>query len=469
MTKLAYAFVLSAALLAGCAVGPNYKRPQVETPAAHRAPDGATAAAGAESFALTPWREIFDDPVMHELVETALTDNFDLRIAAERMEQMRAQFGISTSRLYPTVDAQAKFTAQRGSSAGSIIFVPRGTNLDVSYTDAGGLFNWELDLWGRLRRLREAARAQYLASEDARYGIQTALIADVSFAYLQLRELDLELEIAEKTRRIAEDGLRLTQLRRANGVATGLDVRQSETLLYLATSQLAETRRAIEQQENAINLLLGGSPGSVKRGKALGEIAGPASIPADLPSTLLDRRPDIRQAEQQLIAANAQIGAAKAQYFPTISLTSAVGGQSRALSDLFTGPARLWSFSPGATAPIFNAGRIRNEVKYSEAVQREAALTYQKTVQTAFREVSDSLIAYTHLQEQREQQELLVNSLRESARLSNSRYRGGLDSYLQVLDAERNLFNGELALAQLQLAELNSVVQVYRALGGGWQ
>jgi len=469
MKTLAYTLSLSVAILAGCAVGPNYKRPQVDTPTAHRGAAGEAVAVSAQSFAETPWRQIFDDSVMHELVEQALKDNFDMRIAAERIEQMRAQFGISTSRLYPTIDAQGKFTAQRGSSAGSIIFVPRGTNLDVAYSDAGGLLNWELDLWGRLRRLREAARAQYLASEDARHGIQTALIADVSFAYLQLRELDWELEIAEKTRRIAEDSLRLTQLRRTNGVATALDVRQAETLLYTATSQLAETRRAIEQQENAINLLLGGSPGSVKRGKALREIAGPVSIPADLPSSLLERRPDIRQAEQQLIAANAQIGAAKAQYFPTISLTSAVGGQSRALSDLFTGPARLWSFSPGVTVPIFNAGRIRNNVKYSEAVQREAELTYQKTVQTAFREVSDSLVAYTHLQEQRKQQELLVNALRESARLSNSRYRGGLDSYLQVLDAERNLFNGEMVLAQLQLAELNSVVQIYRALGGGWQ
>jgi multidrug efflux system outer membrane protein len=281
----------------------------VDTPTAHRGAAGEAVAVSAQSFAETPWRQIFDDSVMHELVEQALKDNFDMRIAAERIEQMRAQFGISTSRLYPTIDAQGKFTAQRGSSAGSIIFVPRGTNLDVAYSDAGGLLNWELDLWGRLRRLREAARAQYLASEDARHGIQTAMIADVSFAYLQLRELDWELEIAEKTRRIAEDSLRLTQLRRTNGVATALDVRQAETLLYTATSQLAETRRAIEQQENAINLLLGGSPGSVKRGKALREIAGPVSIPADLPSSLLERRPDIRQAEQQLIAANAQIGA----------------------------------------------------------------------------------------------------------------------------------------------------------------
>jgi len=469
MKPIILTVALSASLLTGCAVGPNYKRPVVDAPTVHRNPEGDETAAASNSLAEKPWKEVFNDPVMHQLVETALTDDFDLRIATERIAQARAQYGISTSRLYPTIDGQLKFTSQRGSSAGSIIFVPKGTNLDVSYTDGGGLLNWELDLWGRLRRLRESARAQYLATEEARHAVQTSIVADVSFAYLQLRELDLELEIAEKTRKIAEDGLRLTQLRRGSGVATGLDVRQAETLLYTATSQLAETRRAIEQQENAIRFLLGGSPGSVERGKPLGEIVVPDAIPADIPSALLDRRPDIRQAEQQLVSANAQIGAAKAQYFPKISLTSAVGGQSRALSDLFTGPARLWSFSPGVTVPIFNAGRIRNDVRYTEAMQREAEINYQKTIQTAFREVSDSLIAYTHLQEQREQQQLLVTSLRESARLSNSRYRGGLDSYLQVLDAERNLFNGEMVLAQLQLAELNSVVQVYRALGGGWQ
>lgn len=463
------ALPLAVMLLAGCAVGPNYKRPAIEVPAAHRDAGSVAAVTEGKSVAETPWQSLFNDPEINDLVETALKENFDIRMAAERIEQARAQFGISASRLYPTVDATGKFTAQRGSSSGSIIFVERGTNLDVSYTDAGGQFNWELDLWGRIRRLKESARAQYLATEDARYGVQTALIADVTFAYLSLRELDLELEIAEKTRRVAEDGLRLTKLRRQNGVATGLDVRQAETLLYTATSQRAATQRAIEQQENAINLLLGGSPGTVKRGKSLGEIANPQAVPAGLPSSLLERRPDIRQAEQQLVAANAQIGAAKALYFPQISLTSYVGGQSRSLSTLFTGPARLWNFSPGVTMPIFNAGRLRNNVRYTEAVQREAELNYRKTVQTAFREVSDSLIAHARLKEQRDQQELLVEALRESARLSNARYRGGLDSFLQVLDAQRNLFSGELVLAQLQLAELDSVVQLYRALGGGWQ
>lgn len=459
---------LAALFLTGCTVGPNYKRPAVAAPAAHRGAGNATPPSTDASLAEQPWKSLFNDPQLHELVDRALESNFDIRIAAERIEQTRAQYGISTAKLLPTVDANARFTAQRGSSAGAIIFVPRGTNLDVSYTDVAGVVNWELDLWGRLRRLRESARAQFLASQDARYGVQTTLVADVTLAYLTLRELDLEMEIAEKTRKVAEDGLRLTKLRRSNGVATGLDVRQAETLLFTATAQLAETRRRIEQQENAISLLLGGNPGEVKRGKALREIAGPSAVPAGLPSTLLERRPDVRQAEQQLIAANAQIGVAKSQYFPQISLTGQMGQQSRSLSSLFTGPARLWSFSPGVSLPIFNAGRIRNDVRYSEAVQREAELNYQKAVQIAFREVSDSLIAHRRVREQREQQQQLVEALSESARLSNARYRGGLDSYLQVLDAERNLFSGELVLAQLQLAELNTVVQLYRALGGGW-
>lgn len=460
---------LGATLLASCSIGPNYKRPAIEAPTAHRGPASAAAATEGSSLGETPWPALFHDPEITKLVETALKENFDIRMAAERIEQARAQYGIARSYLYPSVDASAKFTAQRSSSTGANVFIKPGTNLDVSYTDVGGLFSWELDLWGRVRRLKEAARAQYLSTEEARYGVQTALVADVTLAYLRLRELDLELEIAEKTRKIAEDGLRLTQLRRANGVATGLDVRQAETLLYTATSQRAATLRAIEQQENAINFLLGGSPGTVPRGSALGEIVNPQAIPAGLPSNLLERRPDIRLAEQQLISANAEIGIAKAQYFPRISLSSYVGGQSRALSSLFTGPARLWNFAPATTVPIFNAGRIRNDVRYSEAVQREAELNYRKTVQNAFREVSDSLIAHGRLQEQRKQQELLVGALTESARLSNVRYRGGIDSFLQVLDAQRNLFSGELVLAQLQLAELSSVVQLYRALGGGWQ
>jgi multidrug efflux system outer membrane protein len=291
----------------------------------------------------------------------------------------------------------------------------------------------------------------------------------VTTAYFQLRELDLELDIAVKTRTSAENSLRLTIVRRNRGVATGLDVHQAEQFLYNTTGQIAAAERSIAQTENAINLLLGRSPGAIERGKALNDFTLPAQVPPGLPSSLLERRPDIRGAEQSLIAANAQIGAAKAQYFPQITLTGFLGGQSRALTDLFTGPGRSWNFAPAATLPIFNAGRLRSNVRLTEALERESLLSYQRAIQSSFREVSDALIGYQKTGEQRAQQELQVAALSETRRLSTIRYRGGLDSFLQVLDAERNLFAGQLFLAQLRREELLAIVQLYRALGGGWQ
>jgi NodT family efflux transporter outer membrane factor (OMF) lipoprotein len=326
-----------------------------------------------------------------------------------------------------------------------------------------------LDLWGRVRRLNEAARAQYLATEEARRGVTTTLIADVTSSYMALRELDLELEISQKTRTIAEDSLRLTQIRHRQGTVTALDESQAEQFLYSATSQVASTEREIGQTENALSVLLGNSPGDIPRGRTLEELQTPLAVPAGLPSALLERRPDIREAEQTLIAANAQIGAARAQYFPQIDITAFMGGQSRALTGLFTGPARAWAFASPASLPIFNAGRIRSRVQFAEAVQREMVVSYDKTIQNAFREVSDALIGYEKTREQRSQQERLVQALRETNRLSEMRYRGGIESYLQVLDAERNLFQGELALARLRQQELTAVVQLYRALGGGWE
>jgi multidrug efflux system outer membrane protein len=457
---------LALALLTGCAVGPNYKRPAVAVPAQFR---GATEAPGAGSLADVKWFDLFQDNVLKQLVKTALERNYDLRIAAERVLEARAQLGIQRSELFPTLNATGEFSAVRSSRIGSIPFLPPGANTDVSFTQAGFTLGWELDVWGRLRRLTEAARAQYLASEEARRGVITTLVADVTTTYFGLRELDLELAIARQTLDIAENGLRLTTLRRNRGVATGLDVRQAEQLLYTATGQIAAIERLMGQTENALSVLLARHPGDIPRGKALEEFVVPPQAPAGLPSALLERRPDIRQAERSLIAANAEIGAAKAQYFPQISLTGFLGGQSRALSDLFSGPARSWNFAPAATFPIFNAGRIRSNVRLTQALEREALVNYEKTIQNAFREVSDALIGYRKTTEQRAQQELLAGALRETDRLSRLRYQGGLDSYLQVLDAERNLFQGELLLAQLRRQELLAVVQLYRALGGGWE
>jgi NodT family efflux transporter outer membrane factor (OMF) lipoprotein len=461
-------FALAAALLvlAGCAVGPNYKRPQTALPDQFR---GAEERESKRSIADTKWFDLFHDDVLKQLVQTALDRNYDVRIAAERVLETRAQLGITKSNQYPTFAGATQFNSTITSRIGAQRFIPPGIGIDVSYTQADFTVGWELDIWGRLRRLTEAARAQFLASEEARRGVTTTLVADVTSRYFQLREQDLELEIAHKTREVAENGLRLTTLRRNRGAATGLDVHQAEQLLYTATAQIASIERSVGQTENAINLLLGKDPGNVPRGKTLEEFIAPAEVPPGLPSALLERRPDIRQAEMNLVAANAEIGAAKALFYPQISLTGFQGGQSRALFDLFTTASRFWNFAPSATLPVFNAGRIRSNLQLTEAQQREALIGYQKTIETAFREVSDALIGYSKTGEQRAQQELLVKALVATNRLSTLRYRGGLDSYLQVLDAERNLFLGELVLAQLRREELLAIVQLYRALGGGWQ
>ena len=456
-----------ALLLASCAVGPNYSRPNVPAPPQFR---GAEAPPEQKSLADTKWPELFQDDALKQLITTALAQNFDVRIAAERVLEARAQAGISNAARYPNVDITGGYDAQRASRIGASRFVPPGISLDSSYTQAGFSLSWELDIWGRIRRLNESARAQYLASEEARQGVVTTLIADVTTEYFQLRELDLELEIARKNRDVGQNNLRLTTVRKERGTATALDVHQAEQILYTATAEIAAAERAIGQTEDSLSLLLGRSPGEIPRGKALEALAAPAQVPAGLPSSLLDRRPDIREAEQRLIAANAQIGAAKAMYFPQISLTGFLGEQSRALQNLITGPARYWTGQlPAVDFPLFNAGRVRSNVRLTEAQQRELLLTYQKTIENAFREVSDALIGYRKTGDQRVQQEQLVKALSETERLSDLRYRGGLDSYLQVLDAQRNLFQGELQLAQLREQEIASVVQLYRALGGGWQ
>ena len=458
--------VASGALfLSACTVGPNYHRPQIAVPDQFR---NEQLASGGNSIADTKWFDLFQDDALKQLVTTALANNFDLRIAAERVLEARAQFHITRGELLPTLEAQSQFTATRSSSVGSFNFIPAGTNLSVSYTQVNLALNWEIDLWGRIRRLTESARAQYLASEEARNGVTISLISDVMNTYFALREGDLELEIAQQTQEIATHNLQLITLRHDRGAANGLDVSQAEQFLYTATSEIPSAQRSIGQSEDSLNLLLGNVPSEVPRGKKLDEITSAPELPAGLPSSLIERRPDIRQVEENLVAANAQIGAARALFFPQLSLTGTYGSQSRALGAMFTGPAVLGNFGPSVTIPIFQPG-LRAGVQLAEAQKRELLATYQKTIYGALREVSDALITHDRTRDQRAQQEKLVSALSESVRLSNLRYRGGLDSYLQVLDAERNLFGGQLTLAQLRLQELQSVVQLYRALGGGWQ
>ncbi len=454
--------IIAALGLSGCLVGPNYHRPATAVPN-----EFPGAPATRESIADKKWFDLFQDPTLKQLVQTALEQNFDVRIAAERVLEARAQYGITRANLLPTLDAQGSYTASRTSTVGSFP-IPPGTPLAYSYTQAGLEFAWELDLWGRLRRLDEAARAQYLASEEARSGVIVSLVADVMDTYFELRELDLELQIGEQNNGIARDNLRLIQERKERGAASGLDVHQAEQFLYTTTAEIASSKRSIAQAEDALNLLLAEAPVEVPRGQALEQINAAPDLPAGLPSSLIERRPDIRQAEDNLIAANAQIGAARALFFPNVSLTGFLGSQSRSLAGMFTGPARMESIGPEAILPIFHAG-LRAGVRLTEAQQREMLITYQKAIYSALREVADALATYTRTREQRGEEEKLVGALSESVRLSNLRYRGGLDSYLQVLDAERNLFSGQLTLAQLRLLELESVVQLYRALGGGWQ
>ena len=458
-------FVLAlAATTASCTLGKNYARPDVRTPSTYR---GASGQQSAASLADLQWFELFRDDTLVALVKTALQENFELRIAAQRVLQARAAYGITRAGQWPSVDASADIIAARSSQVGANRGIPAGTDTDVSYAQAGFSLSWELDVWGRLRRLSEAGRAQYLATEEARRGVITTLVADIGQTYLALRALDLELEIAKRTRDIANDNLRLVEARRTSGVASGLDVRQAEQLLYTATGQIASIERENALVENALSLLLGHAPEDIPRGRPLESFQVP-TVPAGLPSALLERRPDIREAEQQLIAANAQIGAAKADYFPRISLTGFFGAQSRQLSDLLSGPAVLASAGLGAAVPLFNAGRTRNNVKLAEAIHGEALVNYQRVIYTAFRDVSDGLASYTKTTEQRTEQERLVEALTASSQLATQRYQGGLDSYLPVLDAQRNLFQGELDLARLRQQELSSLVQLYRALGGGW-
>jgi NodT family efflux transporter outer membrane factor (OMF) lipoprotein len=454
-----------ALFLCGCAVGPNYHRPQVPVPGTYR---NAPVGPATPSIADSKWQGLFPDNTMNQMVSKALVNNFDLRIAAERAQEARAQLGITRANQFPFLDATAGFTATRGSSVGSSTFLRAGTKLNAAFSTVGAALSWEVDLWGRLRRLTEAARASYLASEEGRRAVEISLVSDVMDSYFQLLEQDSELDISRKTEASARDSLRIVELRHQAGAASQLDVKQADQLIYVAGARIAAAQRVITQSENQLSLLQGGVPDAQPRGRKLEEIPLPAQVAPGLPSELLARRPDIRQAEQNLIAANAQIGAARALYFPQIALTGFAGGQSRYLLDIATAPARDYNVAANALQAVFHGGQIRNQVRFSEAQQREMLITYQKTIYTSLQEVSDALVGFDKFREERKQQEELVKTLEDTVRLSELRYRGGLDSYLQVLDAQRNLFSGQLTLAQLRLQERVSLVQIYRALGGGW-
>lgn len=449
--------------LSGCRVGPNYKRPPVSTPDAYRGLAPNSPPQTAASFGDEKWWAVFSDPQLQALIHTALAQNYDVRIAASRVLQAQAFVGITRADQFPTVYGGASATNSRFPS--TRIFGPYETNSNLVNLSLA----WELDFWGKYRRATESARASLLATEWGQKAVMSSLVSNVASAYFQLLELDAELEISRRTLESRNESLRLVNIRERGGRTSMVDVRQSEQLVYAAAAAIPDLERRIEQQENFISILLGENPHPITRGRTLVEEQFPPTVPAGLPSSLLERRPDLQSAEQQLVAANAQIGVAKAAYFPDISLTAIAGFQSSALTSLFTGPAGFWNFGGQLAQPIFTAGKLRSNVRLTEAQEQQAVLFYQQSIQQAFREVSDSLVGYRKDQDFTEQQGLLTAAARDTVRLANLRYEGGVTSYLEVLDSDTRYFNAQITLAQAELGQRLALVQLYNALGGGWQ
>jgi multidrug efflux system outer membrane protein len=455
--------MLSSSLLAGCMVGPDYHRPAVQPPTAYRdLSENPQVPAQAASYADLPWWQVFQDPQLQELIRTALKQNYDLQLATERINAARAQVTVTRSSLFPQVAGNGTFSGGKESNF--------QTNFNFLTLTADAAF--QLDLFGKLRRATEASRAQLLATEDARQTVILTLVSDMATDYFALLELDLQLQITHDTVKAQEDSVRLTKYRVEHGVATKLDVLQAQQVLDSANATIPDLERQIAQDENAISILLGNYPQGIPRGRPLVEQPLPPEVPPGLPSTLIERRPDIREAEQNLVASNAEIGVAKAQFFPQISLTGSGGGafgRSSAFSSLMSSQLGIWSYGAQVSQPIFTGGALTGNLRFAKSENQQALIAYRQTIQRAFGDVSDALIGYQKFHEVRIRQENTVADLQESVRLSNMRYKGGTTTYLEVLDGQRSLFSAELTLAQARGTEYQSLVQLYRALGGGWR
>jgi multidrug efflux system outer membrane protein len=452
---------LLAMSLSACMVGPDYRRPAVKTPDAWRFEEKE-----AQDLANTQWWRQFGDPVLDGLIDSALKENKDVKIAAARVEQFIGRAMVARAALFPQVTGAAIPTR---TEASKYINPPWGPTAKDPYSDFR-LFlsaSWQIDLWGQLRRAGEAARADLLATREARQGVILTVVATVASAYTDLLDLDKQLDIAERTVASRADTLKLFRLRFDRGLSSELEVRQAESEYQSALATVPLLKKLVGQQENALCVLLGRNPGPIPRGRHFDGLVPPA-VPAGLPSGLLERRPDIRQAEQNLIAANARIGVAKAQYYPNITLTGLYGYESTSLSTLFTGPARTWAYSAPVIAPIFTAGAIRGTVRVAEGVQMEMLSRYEQVIQQAFREVEDGLIDQAKSREQLSVQAKQVEALKEYDRLARIRYDNGYTSYIEVLDAERSLFNAQLYYAQTQAALMRALINLYRSMGGGW-
>jgi multidrug efflux system outer membrane protein len=455
-----------ALLLAGCTVGPGYQRPELAAPENHRT---LTTPAEAESLADLPWWEVFQDPALHDLINEALVNNHDLRIAAARVEEARARAGVAKSFLYPELNLTAGYGLNEASRTSD---PPQTTDeLDRRYENVNANFvlSWEIDLFGRLRRQNESAMAVFLATDEARQGVVLTLVADVARAYFVLRTLDLDLEIARRTLELNDATVALYRARLEGGVSNKLEVAQAIATRARTAATIPELERQIVVQENLISLLLGRNPGPIPRGIALTDQYLAPVVPAGLPSALLDRRPDVRQAEQLLVSANADVGAAKALFYPTISLTGLFGGASSDLTNLADRDSQVWSIGAGLFQPLFQAGRIRRNYEAAQAVFQQALEEYARTAQNAFREVADSLVTIEKLELVRIEQEAAVVALQEASDLARARYDQGLSSYFEVLLADEQLFAAEFDLARTRYNQLDAVIQLYRALGGGWQ
>jgi multidrug efflux system outer membrane protein len=446
-------------VVSGCTVGPNYQRPAVATPDQffHASPTDANPTANAASLGDEKWFALFGDSELQKLIRTALTNSFDVRIAASRILQAQEQVGITRAGQFPNVSAGPEFSSQK---------LP---GISITSFQLLALVSWTPDFWGRYRRATEAARALETAAEWNRREILSTVVENVAVAYFQMRELDGELDLSKQTLASRTESLALTQTL-LNGGATGLlDVRQAEELVEQAAETIPDTERQIGAEEDLISTLVGDNPHAIARGQAFTDQQTPPEIPVGLPSRLLERRPDIRGVEQRLAAATANIGVARAQLFPNLPLTGSAGIQSTNFARLFSGPGAAWNFSAPLTEPIFNAGALRSNVRLSEAERQELVLTYGQTIQAAFRQVSDALIAYRKYREFREHQEKLTAAAQDAARLSDLRYRGGATSYLEVLTSQTNYFAAQLNLSRARLNERLTLVQLYAALGGGWE
>ena len=443
--------------------------PKVPTPPVFRGAADPNLPPNPQTLADTKWFEIFRDPRLQDLIREALLHNYDIREAVARIDLARANLGLTRSEQFPQIYGGADIVTVGRSRDGELT-VPEPVSKGRTFGSVLlNLLSFELDIWGRLRKQTQAARADVLSSEEAHRAVLTTIVSDVAGSYFTLRELDFELEIAKRTLASRQESLRIIKLRQERGVANMLEVRQAEELVYNATETIPSLERSSEQQENFLSVLVGENPGPIARGLSLTEEQMPPSVPAGLPSDLLVRRPDIRAAEQSLLAAGARIDVARKAYLPRISLSGFLGFESASLTNLFKSPQSVWGFIPQITQPIFTGGRLKSNVRFTQAQRDLFLVNYERTIQNAFREVSDSLIAYRKTREVREQRELLVATLRDRARLSYMRYTGGVANLLEALDADRELFDAELSLAQARRDELLTVVQLYKALGGGWQ